>query len=119
MRDPRARFSALCLSLPEARAEEQGRHASFAVRRKRFAWYLDDHHGDGRLSAHLRAAPGRNRQLAQAAPQSFFIPAYLGPRGWAGVHLDLEQADWNEIEGLVLEAYLLAAPKRLAERLLP
>jgi hypothetical protein len=34
--------------------------------------------------------------------------------GWVGLRLDLPKMDWAEAEGLVVESYVLVAPKRLA-----
>lgn len=48
-----------------------------------------------------------------AAPDRFFVPPYLGHRGWVGRWLDVPGVDTKEIEELTLEAYRLAAPKKL------
>ena len=37
----------IALALPGATMEMQGDHASFRVKKKVFAYYLKDHHGDG------------------------------------------------------------------------
>jgi hypothetical protein len=112
--DARARLAEICLALPEVAERVEGRHASFLVRRKKFAYYLDDHHGDGRLAACCRAVPGENTVLAAADPVRFFIPPYIGPRGWVGLYLDVDPVDWDEVVELVVDSYLLVAPKRLA-----
>ena len=44
-------------------------------------------------------------------PVRFFVPPYVGGRGWLGVRLD-RKPDWNEIAGIVEEAYRMVAPKR-------
>jgi hypothetical protein len=46
-------------------------------------------------------------------PEHYFVPPYVGHRGWVGVHLN-RGLDWNEIAGAIEEAYLQIAPKRLA-----
>ena len=46
MRDPLPRLTKICLALPETMRENHGQHAGFLVRKKTFAWYLNDHHGD-------------------------------------------------------------------------
>lgn len=78
----------LCAGLPEA-VGEGDQHVGFTVRGRRFAWYLDDHHDDGRVALVFKAPPGINRQLVADDPDRFFIPAYVGARGWAGVWLDV------------------------------
>ena len=104
----------ICLSLPEATERSSGRHSSYLVRTKKFAYFLDDHGGDGRLAVTTRAAPGQNSVLVDADPRRYFIPAYTGPRGWVGYYLDVGRVDWDAVDDLVVESYLLAAPKKLA-----
>jgi phosphoribosylglycinamide formyltransferase-1 len=116
--DPRlARLTKICLGLPEATRQLEGRHAGFRVRDKTFAWYLDDHHGDGIVGVVCKAPPGRSQALAAGEPDRFYRPAYLGSRGWVGLRLDAGPVDWPEVEGLVVESYRLVAPKRLVAEL--
>jgi hypothetical protein len=112
----RERVTAVCTALPEVAAEGD-QHVGFTVRGKRFAWYLDDHHGDGRLAINCKAPPGRNTELASRHPDRFFIPAYLGRRGWIGLYLDTDRVDWEEVERLLVDAYRMTAPRRLVERI--
>jgi hypothetical protein len=112
--DPRlTRLREICAALPEAAGEQQGRHVGFAVRGRRFAWYLDDHHGDGRIALVCKAGPGMTEGLAAAEPARYFVPAYVGARGWVGLRLDVGEVDWDEVGGLLTESYRLVAPKRL------
>ena len=114
----RERLTRLCTSLPEAEADTSGEpHVGYTVRGRRFAWFLDDHHGDGRLALNCKGAPGESARLAHAHPERFFVPPYLGPRGWIGLWLDTPPPDWDEVERLVVEAYRLSAPKRLVAQL--
>jgi len=110
----RARVRKVCLALLEATEERADRHAAYLVRKKKFAYYLDDHHGDGRLAVTARAAPGENTALVESYPDRYFIPSYIGPRGWVGLYLDVGRVDWDEVDELVVDSYLLVAPKRLA-----
>ncbi|MBW8877182.1 MAG: MmcQ/YjbR family DNA-binding protein [Acidobacteria bacterium] len=113
--DPRlARLTAICLALPEVTRQDHGQHASFLVRKKTFAYYLDNHHGDGIVAVCCKAALGENADLAAADPARFYLPAYIGPRGWVGLRLDVGEVDWDEVAGLVVDSYRLVAPKRLA-----
>jgi len=93
-------------------------HVSLEVRGKRFAWYVEDHDGDGRIALHCRAQPGVNRALVDEAPERYFVPPYLGARGWAGIWLDVENVDWEEVEALLQDSYGMTAPKSLT-RLIP
>ncbi len=102
----------LCQSLPAVVAEGDP-HIPITVRGKTFAYYQFDHHGDGMIALVVKVPPGEQARLVEADPVTFFVPGYLGTRGWAGVRLDLKRVDWAQVEGLVVTAYRLTAPKRL------
>ena len=105
-------------SLPDASAIPGGdSHLSLEVRGKRFGYFLDDHHGDGRLALNCKTAPGVNETLAHVASERFFIPKYVGARGWLGLWLDLSKIDWDEVEDVITEAYRLVAPRTLLSKL--
>ncbi len=107
------RLSDICLALPEATREDMGGHAAFAVRKKKFAYYLHDHHGDGIISVCFKASPGGGDLLIDSDEDLFYRPAYIGPRGWIGLRLDLGDVDWVEVTKHVTASYCLQAPKRL------
>ena len=111
------RLSAICLELPEAKREDSGRHAAFRVRGRTFAYYLDDHHGDGIVGLNAKAAPGVAERLIEAEADRFYRPAYLGHRGWVGLRLDTATVAWDEVAGVVVESYRLCAPRSLARAL--
>ena len=109
-----ARLTKICLALPEATRRDSGSHAAFVVRGKAiFAYFLNDHHGDGIVSVACRALPGDNVALAAAQPARFYLPPYIGPRGWIALRLDNGEVDWDEVAELVVGSYRLMAPKRL------
>ena len=109
------RLEKIAAALPEVTCERQRQHASFLVAgRKKFAYFLNDHHGDGIVAVSTRAAPGENAELVASNPHRFYLPAYLGPRGWVALRLDRGRVDWSEVSEVVTDGYLLAAPKRLA-----
>ena len=110
------KVAAICGALPEVVRMDHGSHAAFSVRGKKFAYFLNDHHGDGIVSVCARAFPGENRKLVEAHPKKFYFPAYIGPRGWVGLRLDRGKVDWDEVRDLVTASYLQVAPKRLRER---
>jgi predicted DNA-binding protein (MmcQ/YjbR family) len=115
-RSAKERVAEICGALPEAERRDEGSHAAFTVRKKTFAYFLNDHHGDGIVSLCTRAFPGEAGQLIEAHPKKFYSPAYIGPRGWVGLRLDRGKVDWDEVRDLVTVSYLQAAPKRLRER---
>jgi predicted DNA-binding protein (MmcQ/YjbR family) len=109
-----ARLTGICLAFPEAERQITGSHASFRVRKKVFAYYLDNHHGDGIVAVCCKTALGENVDLIAADPARFYLPAYIGPRGWVALRLDTGDVDWDEVAALVAASYRLVAPKRLA-----
>ncbi|HYM60901.1 MAG TPA: MmcQ/YjbR family DNA-binding protein [Thermoanaerobaculia bacterium] len=108
------RVSEICLSLPDATCERSGSHATFRVRKKVFAYFLDDHHGDGIVSVCCKTSLGENYDLVRESPGRFYLPAYIGPRGYVGLRLDRGSVDWDEVRELVRSSYCQAAPKKLA-----
>lgn len=108
------RLTKICLALPEATRCCQGLHAGFMVRKKTFAWFLNDHHGDGIVSVSCRVLPGDNTALVAAQPDRFYPPAYMAHRGWVALRLDVGEIDWEEVSELVACSYQLVAPKTLA-----
>ena len=113
--DPRlTRLSKICLALPEVTRQILGSHASFSVRKKIFVYYMDNHHGDGIVSVSCKVFPGDNTALVASQPKRFYLPAYIGPRGWVALRLDLGEIDWGEVAELVSGSYILSAPRKLA-----
>jgi hypothetical protein len=111
-----ARLTKISKELPETTCKRHGSHAAFLVRKKVFAYFLNDHHGDGIVAIACKALPGDNTALVAAQPQRFYLPAYIGPRGWVALRLDVGTIDWDEVAELMHGSYMLVAPKRLAQR---
>jgi hypothetical protein len=110
---PLERVRAACLALPEVTERLSHGHPAFFVRgRKAFVMYLDDHHGDGRLTLWCAAPAGVQAGLVGTAPEQYFVPPYVGHRGWLGVHLD-RGIDDGELAGVIEDAWLAVAPARL------
>ncbi len=116
-RDPLTRLRAICLALPETSEKIAWGAPTFRVRDKMFAMFLDNHHGDGRVALWGKATLGVQEILVGAAPERFFVPPYVGHKGWIGVRLEGTAVDWDEVADLMADAYRLAAPKRLAAQL--
>jgi predicted DNA-binding protein (MmcQ/YjbR family) len=117
VQDRLVRLSEICLSFPAATRQDKGDHAGFLVAKKVFAYYLNNHHGDGIVSVCCKVLGDDNRRLVEANPRKFYPPAYIGPRGWIGLRLDLATVDWTEVKELVLGSYSLVAPQRLVKLL--
>ncbi len=114
-----ARIREICLALPETTERLSHGAPTFFVRgKKSFAMVLTNHHGDGRFAIWCAAADGMQRMLVQADPERFFVPPYVGHRGWLGFRLDRELDD-EELAGLLEDAYIEVAPPRLAAQITP
>jgi hypothetical protein len=112
----RKKLVALCQELPEVLVQQAGEdHLSFRVRKKTFGYYLFDHHGDGRIAFTCKSTLPDQRQLVRDDPVRFYVPAYLGPKGWIALRLDTDDVDWGLVLKLALAAYRHAAPKSLAD----
>lgn len=106
-------LSRICLALPGTTREAMGSHAAFRVSKKVFVYYLNDHHGDGIVSFCCKVLPGDNERLIDSNPRKFYMPAYVGPRGWVALRLDRPSVDWSEVKELVRGSYEQIAPKKL------
>lgn len=109
------RIRAICLALPETSERLSHGAPTFFVRGKRaFLMVLTNHHGDGRFAIWCAAPDGMQRMLVEANPERFFVPPYVGHRGWLGVRLDRGVHD-DELAGIVEDAYAEVAPAKLVE----
>lgn len=106
---PTNRLRAICLALPETTEKETFGGPTYRVREKIFAMETGR---DGRSSVWCKAPPGSQAVLVGADPDRFFVPPYVGPKGWIGMHLDAGP-DWDEVVVVIRRSYRLIAPKRL------
>ncbi|HUA85871.1 MAG TPA: MmcQ/YjbR family DNA-binding protein [Bryobacteraceae bacterium] len=105
------RLSKISRALPGTERHDQAEFSAFLVRKRPFAYLLDNHHGNGIVSIACRALPGDNIELARAQPERFYLPKYVGPRGWVALRLDIGKVDWEEVRELMACSYGLTAPK--------
>ena len=110
----RAKLLQICNALPEVVVEVAGEHLCFRIRKKTLGYYLFDHHGDGMIAFCCKSSLGEQRQLIREDPESFFVPAYLGSKGWIAIRLDLADVDWDAAGELARRAYQALAPRKLA-----
>jgi hypothetical protein len=113
---PLERLRKICLALPETTERLSHGEPTWFVRDKTtFVMYSNRHHG-GPLGFWCAAPPGAQETLTGSDPDRFFVPPYVGHRGWLGVRLDVP-VDWGLIASLVEDAYRTVAPKRLVAAL--
>jgi len=106
----------LCLSLPEAEQVSCHGKPDFKVTGKSFAMLNINHHGDMRVGLWLHSADGAQSHYTELNPDVYFIPPYLGPKGWLGLDLN-KTDDWHEVVMHVRQAYENVAPQHLKERI--
>jgi hypothetical protein len=110
-----ARIRELCLGLPETSERLSHGAPTFFVRGKRaFVMVLSNHHGDGRFAIWCAAPDGMQKLLVDSDQEPFFVPPYVGHRGWLGVRLD-RGLNWDELSGVIEDAYAEVAPRKLVE----
>jgi len=105
------RLRPICLALPEAEERETWGEATFRVRNKIFCMHIADD-----KALWCKAPPGSQTILVGADPERFFMPAYVGHKGWVGMRL-VRNVDWREVHALVARSYRMTAPRKLAQRL--
>jgi hypothetical protein len=113
----RARIAKLVERLPEAAAKPVLQHLSLEVRKKRFGWFMVDHHGDGRVDLNCKASADMHDMLQRLAPTQFHVPKYVGNKGWVGLWLDVPKIHWAAVELALRGAYERVAPKTLVAKL--
>ena len=109
------RLREICLALPEAFEKEAWGECTFRVTGgSMFAMTDNHHHGSNHLAVWVKAPPTVQEILVNADAKRFFVPPYMGPKGWVGVRLDYK-VDWDELAGILKDGYLMSAPKRLRD----
>src|SRR6195952_5121182 len=108
---PLGRLRQLCLALPEVTERlSHGEPTWFVQGKKTFVMFANHHHDD-RLAFWCAASDGAQETLVTEDPERFFVPPYVGHRGWLGVYLDVE-VDWDQVDDLVTDAYDRVATTR-------
>jgi predicted DNA-binding protein (MmcQ/YjbR family) len=106
-------LQAICLALPEATQQYTFESETFRVRSKIFAMHAAN---EQEGAVWVKGQPGEQELLISAAPDRFFKPPYLGPKGWIGIRFS-EDTDWDEVADLIETSYRLIAPKKLVAQI--
>jgi predicted DNA-binding protein (MmcQ/YjbR family) len=117
-RDPLPRLRKICLAFPEATEKEAWGEPTFRVGGKLFAMYDNHHHAARHIAVWCKAPPGAQEILVSADSEKFFVPPYVGHKGWIGIRLD-RTVDWDEVAEILEDSYRMTAPKRLCATLPP
>ncbi len=116
--DHLTRLRSLCMSLPEVEERiSHGEPAWFISGKRQFVTYADHHHDD-RVAFWCSAPEGAQHVLTSTDPDRYFVPPYVGGRGWVGCYLDVE-VDWEALEEIVVDGYVTVAPARLTAQVRP
>ena len=111
----RGRVRELAMALPEAdEVVSHGMPCFGIVKGKKFAYFTEDHHGDGKVALLVKIS-GADEQAAliEMDEDRYYRPAYFGD-GWVGIRLDLGDTDWDAIGEWLRKSWLAVAPKKLA-----
>ena len=114
MARPIEKFRTLCLAFPEAIEKEAWGAPTFRVKTIFAMYSAPEHEGPDRPAAWIKSDPVNQDLLVGADPDRFFVPPYVGPKGWVGVFLD-DGTDWEQLAGLLWDAWRESVPKRLAK----
>lgn len=107
----------ICSRLPEVNERLSHHTPTFFVRDKKVLVHLwENHHNRDGVDLWCPAEPGVQAEMVDLEPDRFFVPPYVGHRGWLGVRID-DDTDWDEIMAILTAAYRQVAPKTLVRRL--
>lgn len=117
-----AELRELCGRYPEVSERESHHTPTFFIRDKKVLCHLwEGNHksaggGEGAIALWCAAPLGVQAELVDQEPERFFVPPYVGHRGWIGLRLDID-LDWDEVDAILRDAYRKVAPKKLAKEL--
>jgi hypothetical protein len=110
------RARAICLALTDtAEKITRGHLPVITAAGKNFAIFW---RADARPNVCFAAPLGVQEALVDADPERYFVPAYMGVRGWVGARLD-GAIDWDAIERLARDGHATASGDRPPRRAKP
>ncbi len=105
------RLRTICLGLPDTTERLSHGEATFFHKTRSFLNMDTFHHGEDRFAAWVAAPLGAQDTLVRSDSERFFVPPYVGHRGWVGVRLDRDP-DWDLIARLAADAHALVGRRR-------
>lgn len=118
--DALAWVRSVAMALPEVTEKLSHGAPSFFVRKApQFLTFTEGDYylkGSGTFGLWCPAPDGVQEEVVRDDPDRFFVPPYVGHRGWIGVRLDI-RPDWDEVEAVITEAYRTKAPAKLLTQL--
>jgi len=104
------RVRRICVALPQTTEKLSHGSPTFFAAKKVYAMFVNNHHNDGHIAVWIPVAPGLQATLLKTEPRKFFMPPYVGVKGWVGVELDAVSDE--ELGFHLTEAWRLIAPKK-------
>ena len=104
----------ICTRLPETTERLSHGEPTFFVKNKVYVMFANNHHNDGHIAVWLPVPSGFQSTLIEAAHQTYFMPPYVGVRGWVGI--ELAQISDQDLAYHIQVAWELTAPKRLLSK---
>ena len=98
-----------CLAMPYTDEKiSRGHTPIITVHGKNFCIFW---RAGGRPNVCFTAEPGVQDLLVRQDPARYFVPAYMGVRGWVGIRLDGD-VDWDALEQIARDSHAFTSPKR-------
>jgi hypothetical protein len=108
------RVRRICLALEGASEKLSHGEPTFFVGGKVFVTFANNHHDDGHIAVWLPVPPGVRDGLIPSSPETFFVPPYVGVRGWMGI--ELTHINDEELRFFIETAWELIAPTKLLKK---
>jgi predicted DNA-binding protein (MmcQ/YjbR family) len=77
-----------------------------------FAMTDNNHHGSGHCAVWVKAPAMVQEILVNSDPKRFFVPPYMGKKGWVGVRIDYK-VKWDQTAAILKDGYLMSAPSKV------
>src|SRR5215813_6062388 len=87
------RVRQMCMALPQTTEKLSHGAPTFFADMRVYAMFVDNHHNDQHLAVWIPVPPGSQATLIKTEPQKFFMPPYVGCKGWVGVELSAVSDD--------------------------
>ena len=100
----------ICSALPQTTEKLSHGAPTFFGAKKVYAMFVNNHHHDGHIAVWIPVPPGLQATLLKTEPKKFFMPPYVGVKGWVGMELDA--VDDEELGYYLSEAWRLIVPKK-------
>src|SRR5580704_18308715 len=107
-----AKLREVCLAFPEVFEKEAWGECTFRVTGgSMFAMTDNNHHDSGHLAVWVKAPAMVQEILVNSDPKRFFVPPYMGKKGWVGVRIDYK-VKWDQTAAILKDGYLMSAPTK-------